>query len=277
MALRVNIGCGSVFHPDWVNLDIVPVHPSVRRWDARGPLPFEAGTVDAVYSSHVLEHLTPDDARLLLRDIKRVLKPGGVVRLVLPDLEEQARTYLAAIDRLDAGVDAARADHAWMVMEIVDQLVRHESGGELLKHLAKGSVENAEFVIGRMGLEGEYLLGRRPASVEYEAPRPALSRILLRLREEVLLVVARLLLGKDGHGAVREGLFRHKGQVHRWMYDRISLGAVMTSVGFQSLRCCDPQSSGIADFGRFELDVCGGQVRKPGSLFMEGAKPPISG
>lgn len=51
-------------------------------------------SVDIVYSSHVLEHLAFDDLRRALREIHRVLRPGGVFRSVLPDLQFEVDCYL---------------------------------------------------------------------------------------------------------------------------------------------------------------------------------------
>ncbi len=52
-----------------------------------GRLPFENGAMEAVYSSHCLEHLTPQDARKFFAEARRCLKPGGVFRIVCPDMD----------------------------------------------------------------------------------------------------------------------------------------------------------------------------------------------
>jgi SAM-dependent methyltransferase len=71
-----------------------PAH--VQWMDITRRLPFNDESVDAIYASHVLEHLYRDDALRLLNECKRVLKPEGVIRLVLPDLKTMATDYLAA-------------------------------------------------------------------------------------------------------------------------------------------------------------------------------------
>jgi predicted SAM-dependent methyltransferase len=55
--------------------------------DVTKGLHYPSGSVEAVYSSHMLEHLYLSDARALLHECWRVLKPGGVLRLALPDME----------------------------------------------------------------------------------------------------------------------------------------------------------------------------------------------
>jgi predicted SAM-dependent methyltransferase len=56
-------------------------------------VPFSDGTVDFIYSSHALEHLFREDAERLLRDAYRALKPGGRLRVAVPDLEYAASLY----------------------------------------------------------------------------------------------------------------------------------------------------------------------------------------
>lgn len=127
--LRLNLGCGLQAPAGWANLDRSPnllldrVHPLKRvlrglgilseahmaSWprnivlhDLRKPLPYEDGSAEAVYSSHTLEHLYLDEAAAVLRDVQRVLRPDGVVRLALPDAEAMAREFLAASDDAEA-------------------------------------------------------------------------------------------------------------------------------------------------------------------------------
>lgn len=100
--LKVNLACGGVFvdSPDWLNLDFAPTSPTVRKANLLGRLPVADGAAALVYSSHFLEHVPRDLVPGFLRECWRVLRPGGVVRLVLPDLENLAREYLA---RREAG------------------------------------------------------------------------------------------------------------------------------------------------------------------------------
>ena len=52
-------------------------------------------SVDIIYCSHVLEHLSLEDFRKAIKEVYRILKPGGTFRGVLPDLEIEAKKYLA--------------------------------------------------------------------------------------------------------------------------------------------------------------------------------------
>jgi len=84
---------GGLLHRLKGNHDRFP--PGVRYGDILRGLPVEAGSVDGLYASHVLEHLTLEDMRLALACSLRLLRPGGVFRLIVPDLGNAARAYCA--------------------------------------------------------------------------------------------------------------------------------------------------------------------------------------
>ena len=64
-------------------------------------LPVGAGSCEAVYCSHVLEHLSLEDFRYALKNTFELLGSGGIFRLVVPDLEYSITRYIES-DSLDA-------------------------------------------------------------------------------------------------------------------------------------------------------------------------------
>ena len=60
------------------------------------PLPFEDRAVDQVFAEHLIEHLTPRNGLLLCAEIRRILRPGGLLRMSTPDLALFAELYQAA-------------------------------------------------------------------------------------------------------------------------------------------------------------------------------------
>jgi SAM-dependent methyltransferase len=119
---KINFGCGLSAADDYVNYDSSPtlrlqrlpligsfaksfVKPRfpdlVTYGNISKGLPEPSASADFVYCSHVLEHLSLADFRLALAEVFRILKPGGIFRGVLPDLESEVRAYLA-----DDSVDA---------------------------------------------------------------------------------------------------------------------------------------------------------------------------
>ncbi len=126
--LKVNLGAGLCVAPGWIHVD-GSIHAMCATWPA--PLlrrlhrhstecrrthseeqyfrvvrqhrfvhhgleygvPFDDGTVDFIYSSHMLEHLFKDDAEALLRDAHRALRAGGRIRVAVPDLDYAVTLY----------------------------------------------------------------------------------------------------------------------------------------------------------------------------------------
>ena len=115
---RLHLGCFDRIVSGWLNTDITPhlwiaripllprlVHAAgmmsperleqhrrgifrnVHYLDVRKRFPYPDSTFEAAFSSHFLEHLFPDDARHCLSEVHRVLRPGGICRIVVPDLD----------------------------------------------------------------------------------------------------------------------------------------------------------------------------------------------
>jgi SAM-dependent methyltransferase len=113
MGLYVQYGCGACAPEGWLSFDVSPSlrfqripllgrcltrsrFPERARYgDIRKGLPVADGSSDAVYCSHVLEHLTLDEFRLALKNTHKLLRKGGTFRMVLPDLKRLASEYLA--------------------------------------------------------------------------------------------------------------------------------------------------------------------------------------
>jgi predicted SAM-dependent methyltransferase/glycosyltransferase involved in cell wall biosynthesis len=90
-SLKLNIGCGSVKFPDWVNIDIEPNADLVA--DVKNGLPINDNSVDYIYNEHFIEHLNFEDGENAVKEFYRVLKPGAVLRLAAPDLDYIINKY----------------------------------------------------------------------------------------------------------------------------------------------------------------------------------------
>jgi SAM-dependent methyltransferase len=137
---RINLGSWAHAPEGWINVDgswnawlsqhlrlrraaeaagVLPEWASETEWpenivvhDLRKPLPFPSGSAAAIYGSHVLEHLYLVEAERLLRECFRVLRSGGLLRLVVPDLRAVVDEYLgerpfADSEQKAAGLSAA--------------------------------------------------------------------------------------------------------------------------------------------------------------------------
>lgn len=91
--LKLNIGCFTVmYHHGWENIDVHDLAGFAqqngyhyRQHDVRNGLPHGTASVDLIACSHMLEHLTYDQGVKFLSECRRVLKPGGTIRVAVPD------------------------------------------------------------------------------------------------------------------------------------------------------------------------------------------------
>jgi SAM-dependent methyltransferase len=129
----VNIGCGTDVAEGWWNIDNSPSVtlsrvPGVRRvlnlpeWpkdvhrhDVLAGMPFADGTVSRIYSSHTFEHFTYEQSVTVARECFRVLKVGGILRIVVPDLEKIVREYLNDPEPMASHrfIDRLLLSHTW--------------------------------------------------------------------------------------------------------------------------------------------------------------------
>ena len=115
-------------------------------------IPFETGSVDVVYHSHMLEHLDRDIAEQFLLEVRRVLKPGGIHRISVPDMEKLCKEYLEHIVFCETNPDAAAA-HDSSIDPILEQCVRREAYGARQQTPVRRFIENR--IIGDARKRGE--------------------------------------------------------------------------------------------------------------------------
>lgn len=152
VAIKVNLGSGPYGKPDWINLDwgilailskfvllrklligLKLLSPSYgidwpsqpRLWDCRKNLPFKDQSVNFIYSSHFLEHLHRYQVIKVLKECKRVLQKGGVLRIALPDLRLIAEKYLQNDKEFFLRVEKSALDNC------ADLFMLHIHGGDI--------------------------------------------------------------------------------------------------------------------------------------------------
>jgi len=157
MVVKVNLGCGSTPFKGWINIDkswnvrlyrlplikklairflssfglvakeslkyVVDYPPNVdvRGCDITKGLPFDDLSVDYIYTSQMLEHLRREDAIFVLKECHRVLKPGGVLHVVVPDLRLLTNEYICS-EGFSDDKDLSVAD------KFMDALMLHNIG-----------------------------------------------------------------------------------------------------------------------------------------------------
>lgn len=95
---RLNWGCGDHTAPGWLNSDVKSGPCIDFSCDIRHGLPLTSGSIDYAVSVHALQELTYPEVVPALTELRRVLKPGGALRLALPDLGKGIRAYLLGQD-----------------------------------------------------------------------------------------------------------------------------------------------------------------------------------
>lgn len=272
----INLGCGTRFHPDWVNIDKYPVDQNVMAYDLRLGIPFPDNTFDVVYHSHILEHFSRTEGEVFLNKCFRICKPGGILRIVVPDLENIVRSYLHLLEEGLSRNPEAEVMYDWMMLELFDQAVRTKPGGDMALYIKNASTDLQAFIRSRMG--HQLVNGIRKVSLKRKysllpITKLRCNKLLNELREYIFLAMSFLLYGKRGIIATNEVLFRDSGEIHKWAYDRYSLGRVLNEVGFNDSKIFTAFESNIRGWQRFNLDSDpDGNVYKPDSLFCEAFK-----
>ena len=263
-AALLNLACGDQAHPEWTNVEFWPhcvryrapgvgalfrrldadrLHPNgrgvpVRFADLREGIPYPDESFDVAYHSNFLEHLDRADAEAFLRECRRVLRPGGILRVVVPDLGVQARAYVAALAAAEAEQPGADERHRWAVVELVDPFVRRELGGEMQAWMDAGWPD---------GARGE---PRAPAP----APQPS---VRTRLRWA--------LIGRPTPAST--------GEAHRWAWDEHSVTRALVEAGFEAPEFVTPEVSRIPGWERYRLDLAeDGSARHFDCLYAEAVR-----
>ncbi len=91
--IKINLGCGKRnFGKDWVHIDGGD-YPHLDSKDIIN-LSYDNNTVDLIYTSHVLEYFDRQEAKFIIEEWRRVLKPNGVLRIAVPDFKAMAQLYI---------------------------------------------------------------------------------------------------------------------------------------------------------------------------------------
>ncbi len=279
----LNIGCGSTYHQDWVNIDIKAHSSEVIEYDLSSGLPFESNSVDACYSSHVLEHLRVNEADLFLSEQFRVLKKGGVIRIVVPDLEVICKNYLDSLKQLISNNLESDFKYEYSLIELYDQTTRESSGGQMLDIWNENitNTKNWQYIIERNGHESVEGLAIKKDNQQRNilhtiykmvSSFQTLSKGVRKSKLILSKLFVGIFLGKNGVRAFNEGLFRNSGQIHRVMYDRYRLKKLLEKHNFTEIQVMKADISKIAHFGSYGLEMINDKIRKPDSLFMEAIK-----
>lgn len=272
----LNVGCGNKYHNDWVNIDMVSDSPYVKKVNLLKGIPFPDDTFDVVYHSQVLEHIPQGNAAAFIQECRRVLKPGGILRVVVPDLENVVTEYQRLLkENLAHSTTESTANYHWIILELFDQFSRNSSGGQMKEYLKSKNIVNQSYLEERGGFIVNKLMnedkGPNKKDLNYKIKKALTSRaaFIFGLKQVVDKTSRKLHLKSK---AKVVGQFRLGGEVHQWMYDRFSLPKLLSDCGFSTVTVQGPHHSHIPEWSKYELDVKNGMVYDKSSIFVEGKK-----
>lgn len=244
--IKLNIGCGFRYNKGdaWENVDVHSHPPFVKQVNLWEGLPYPDNSFEFVYTSHVLDHFPIETGQFLMREVCRCLKPGGVFRISLPDLEVLTRNYIKSVElNQDNPVK-----HHWYMIELLDQLTRTESGGQKASFLkaARGNVENQKWL------------------------RPILSSELLQLLDKPDVTPhSKINIKSFIKNLFRKSGFEVSGERHFWTYDWQSLSYWLRQNGFSKIEKMTYNNSLYKEYLSENLDIQDNKEYKPGSLYVE--------
>jgi glycosyltransferase involved in cell wall biosynthesis len=257
---KLNLGCGNRWRTGWVNIDFTSNNEHVIPHNMLNGIPCDDAACAVVYHSHVIEHFTRKDAHAFLTECHRVLRPGGVLRIAFPDLEKIARDYLQLLAELKNGNAAVDADYEWVLLTLLDQMVRNVSGGQMATYFMKDRIENERFIAEYTGKSLSAGLMHSGRQLFLSGQKPEYENF-----ESLPLQVKMMKIGK----------FRLSGEVHQWMYDTYSLSKLLSQAGFTEIVVRDAFTSSIPYWRDYDLDTePDGSIYKPESAYIEAIKSP---
>jgi len=281
MTKLLNLGCGQRFHSCWTNINFVSTGDSVIAHNLKDGIPFPDQSFDVVYHSHVLEHFPKAEAESFIQECYRVLRPEGILRVVVPDLEQIARMYLYCLEQVGIGSQEWEQNYQWMLLEMYDQTVRNQAGGEMINFLSRQNLSNQEFVVERCGIEIQNII--LTAQKQHSVLEPLHKIVIKKLAKHIYRLfrypdyrrqaILKLILSPSEIESLKIGQFRQSGEVHQWMYDHYSLKVLLQECGFRDIIQRDATESYISGWIDFNLDTEPDKmIYKPDSIFMEAIK-----
>lgn len=265
----INLACGGKLcrEPGWINGDHSPSAKDVIKINLLKSFPFLDNTFDVVYHSQFIEHLSHEKALAFMSECHRILKPNGVLRVVTPDLRNQAVEYLRNLQAvLDSPNDeGAKLRYDWIRLEMLDQLTRHTSGGDMVTFLSLSGRDIRDYLWQRLGRSGQNMI----PDAESVNKEKSLKDLLRNIRNYVIASLNKII-----PEPLRVGRFLLSGESHLCMYDEYLLTTLFAQSGFENIVKVSAKESRIPNWGMTQLD-CDNQGHPDSqvSIFMEAVKP----
>ena len=270
----LNIACGNTFikNKNWTNIDFSSNDKSIKKVNILKGLAFESNTFDVVYSSHFVEHIPNDQLPSFLKECKRVLKPGGIIRIVTPDFNFLCSEYLKNYQNNYF----KKSDFINALM--IDQCVRRKRGGLLQKQLEEilngDDEEFKKYVLEIIGNESMNFVNKLQS-------KRGLNIFFKRILSNPYLIFDAIDLARNhflslffSKGFRDQNIsFAAKGEKHTWLYDFESLKNQLDRLNFKKIEKKTYCSSHFTENIFKDLDEFEGRPRKgTHQFFLEALK-----
>lgn len=276
----INIGCGKVFNKEWLNFDLQPCDISIHKCNIIEGIPLNDNFADAVYHSNILEHLSKNEGINFLQECYRVIKKNGIIRIAIPDLEQLCINYLHELEKARKCKDNSDHHYEWSVIELIDQMTRSNSGGEMESFITSHLQDNKDFLEKRIGDSTIQSLKEKDTTSFEQKPysKRSLTRNVFSFLKHNLLSFSfnrfrNLFFTKEERELISTGEFYSSGEIHKWMYDSYSLSKLLTQLGFININMMKPGDSLIPNWQQYHLEIdINSKVIKPDSIIIEAIK-----
>ena len=263
----LNLACGDFYVKDnhWVNLDWYPHSEYVQKANLIERLKFPDETFEVVYTSHFVEHIPKEKLDFILSECYRVLKPNGILRIVVPDFENIVREYLRNLE----SYEFEKAE--FNTIELLDQCVRSKSGGTLSTWRGRAEINEdfRNYISSRTGYIYKQHLSEGKNTGRHRIRIPKVTRTKLQW------VYCKLLTKLMPEWFVQNHVnFTNTGELHKWVYDEKVLSKHLFGVKFIQVIRVSASESRIVNFPHVPLDLDeNGNIRKGDeSMYLEAVK-----
>jgi predicted SAM-dependent methyltransferase len=148
----IHLGCGEINAPGFINVDARPAAHVHYVVDVTDLSMFDDETADLVYACHVFEHFLPAKHREVLWEWRRILKPGGVLRLSVPDFDKLVGIYQACgsnvadiVDPLLGSTEDGYPAHRWLFNQRNLRDLMRDAGFEPVRTWSPDDVAHHDF------------------------------------------------------------------------------------------------------------------------------------
>lgn len=268
----LNVGCGPVFIKSerWMNIDFGAKSNDVIRLDLRRlSKTYPALKFDGIYSCHVIEHLSINEAKKHLGICFDRLNEGGVVRMVTPDFRNLVAAYLVHAENGEIHLASIEK------LLLLEQCVRSKKGGwfrQQAKHTEERFPGTAEYLYTRCGEHVIFGKGYNSNLSTEVNRRGFFERKWSKFRsvfDLLILSLCRLILPVR----YKENLlFTDPGERHLWIFDQDEIISMANEIGFSSVKNMSAGQSDVFDkndLDYLEIDASGNERKGNYSMYLE--------